>query len=87
MTAVTADDIFKLIFLNENGWIPIQISLKFAPRNPIDNKPALVQVMAWSRTGHSGLVTPYLWVNIDSCNGLLPDNTSPLHGPMLSYDQ
>ena len=26
--------------------IPIQISLKFVPKNPIDNKPALVQVMA-----------------------------------------
>ena len=26
--------------------IPIRISLKFVPRSPIDNKPALVQVMA-----------------------------------------
>ena len=42
MTAILADDIFKCIFLNENDWIPIQISLKFVPRSPIDNKPALV---------------------------------------------
>ena len=26
-----ADDIFKWIFLNENVWIPIKISLKFVP--------------------------------------------------------
>ena len=51
MAAVLADDIFKCIFLNENDRIPIQISLKFIPRSPLDNKPALVQVMAWSRIG------------------------------------
>ena len=39
---------FKCIFLNENYRIPIEISLK---RSPIDNKPALDQVMAWRRTG------------------------------------
>ena len=27
-----ADDIFKCIFLNENVWIPIRITLKFVPR-------------------------------------------------------
>ena len=32
MAAILADDIFKWIFLNENGRIPIQISLKFVPR-------------------------------------------------------
>ena len=37
-----ADDIFKCIFLNENVWIPIEISLKFVPKGPIDNIPALV---------------------------------------------
>ena len=47
MAASLADDIFKWIYLNENDIIPIQISLKFVPRSPIDNKPALVQAMAW----------------------------------------
>ena len=42
MAAILADDIFKCIFLNENDWIQIQISLKFVPRGPIDNNPALV---------------------------------------------
>ena len=40
MAAILADDIFKWIFLNEKGRIPIQISLNFVPRSPIDNKPA-----------------------------------------------
>ena len=30
------------ILLNENVWIPIEISLKFVPKGPIDNIPALV---------------------------------------------
>ena len=37
---------FKCIFLNENIWISIKISLKFVPKGPINNIPALVQIMA-----------------------------------------
>ena len=55
MVAILADNIFKCIFLNENDRIPIQISLKFVPRSPIDNKPALIQVMAWRRPGDKPL--------------------------------
>ena len=55
MAAILADDIFKCMFLNENDRISIQISLKFVPRNPIDKKAALVQVMAWRRTGDKPL--------------------------------
>ena len=47
MATILADDNFKCIFLNENYRIPIWISLKFVLKSPIDNKPALVQVMAW----------------------------------------
>ena len=46
-----ADDIFKRIFPNENVWISIDISLKFIPKGPIDNIPAMVQVMAWCWSG------------------------------------
>ena len=46
-----ADDVFKYILLNKKFCILIQISLKFVHKGPIDNKWALVQVMAWSRTG------------------------------------
>ena len=44
-----ADDIIRLIFLNEKIYILIQISLKFVPEDPIHHNPALVQVMAWHR--------------------------------------
>ena len=43
------------IFLNENVWIPIKISLKFVPNDPINNIPALVQIMAWRRPGDKPL--------------------------------
>ena len=38
-----ADDTFKRIFLNENVCISINISLKFVPKVPINNIPALVE--------------------------------------------
>ena len=41
--------------LNENDRIPVLISLKFVPKSPIDNKLALIQVMAWRRTGDTPL--------------------------------
>ena len=37
-----ADDTFKCIFVNEYIRISIKISLKFVPRGPINNIPALV---------------------------------------------
>ena len=45
-------DNFKCIFYNENVRISIKILLKIVPGDPIDNKSALVRVMAWRRTGH-----------------------------------
>ena len=50
-----ADDIFKRIFFNENVWISIKISLKFVPNGLINNIPALVQIMAWRRSGDKPL--------------------------------
>ena len=49
------DVIFQWIFLNENIWIPIAISLKFVPKGSINNIPALVQIMAWRRPGNKPL--------------------------------
>ena len=46
--------------LNENVRISIKISLKFVSKRPIDNKSALVQVMAWRRTGEKPLPEPML---------------------------
>ena len=71
-----SDNIFKLIFWNENLWISFKISLKFVPKGPVNNIPALVQIMAWCRPGNKPLselmmdrllkhncVTLPLWVN------------------------
>ena len=55
-----ADDIFKCIFLNENVSIAIEISLKFVPKGPINNIPALVQIMAWRRPGEKPLSEPMM---------------------------
>ena len=64
-----ANDIFECIYLNENDRITFQISLKFVPRSLIDNKPALVQVMAWRRTGDKPLPEPVLTQNTDAALG------------------
>ena len=60
MVDILADDNFKCIFLNENDRVPIQISLKFVPKSPVDNKPVLAWVMAWHPTGDKPLPEPML---------------------------
>ena len=54
------DDVFKRIFLNENVWSLLQISLKFVPKVPINNIPALVQIMACHRPGDKPLSKPMM---------------------------
>ena len=73
------DDMFECIFLIENVWIPIEISMKFVPKGPINNIQAMVQIMAWRRPGDKPLSEPMMdistthicvtrpqWVNIGS---------------------
>ena len=55
-----ADDIFKCIFLNENVWISIKISLKFVPKGPINDISALLQIMAWRHPGDKPLSEPMM---------------------------
>ena len=55
------DDNLKRIFLNENICISIKISLKFVPKGPINNIPALVQIMAWHRPGDKPLSEPIMF--------------------------
>ena len=50
-----AADIYKCIFLNKNTWLSVKIPLKFVPKGPINNIPALVQIMAWRRPGDKPL--------------------------------
>ena len=52
------DDIFTCIFFNENCCILIKFSLKYVRKGPIDNNPALVQIMAWRRSGDKPLSEP-----------------------------
>ena len=59
-----ADDIFKCIFMNENVLILIKISLKFTPKGPINNIPALVQIMAWCRPGDKPLSEPMMTISL-----------------------
>ena len=54
------DNIFKHIVFNENVWISIKISLKFLPKGPINNVPALVQIMAWRWSGNKPLSEPMM---------------------------
>ena len=52
MAAIFADDIFKCIFMDEMLCISIQISLKFVPKGPIDNKNRR-QAIAWTNVHSS----------------------------------
>ena len=58
MAASFTGDIFRWKFVKENVLIQVKISLKFVPRDPIDNKSSLVQVMAWRRIGDKPLHEP-----------------------------
>ena len=54
------DNIFRCIFVNEQLRILIKILLKVVPKGPIDNIPALVEIMAWRRIGDKPLSEPML---------------------------
>ena len=58
MAAILANDIFKCIFMNEKLCNLSLTSLKFVHKGQIDNKSALVQVMAWCQTGDKPLPEP-----------------------------
>ena len=55
MAATLADYTFKCISLNENSWILDNLSVKYVTWDIIDNMAALVQIMAWRRTGDKPL--------------------------------
>ena len=54
------DDIFRCIFLNGNIWISLNISLKFVPKDPINNIPVMVLIMARRRQGDKPLYEPIM---------------------------
>ena len=55
-----ADDIFKCIFLDENVWISIKISLKFVQKCPINDILALIYIIAWCRPSSKSLSDPMM---------------------------
>ena len=58
--AVSQMTLSNAFFFNENVRIAIKISLKFVPKGPINNNPALVQIMAWRRPGDKPLSEPMM---------------------------
>ena len=75
-----ADDFFMCIFFNENCCILVKVSLKYVRNGPIDNNPALVQILAWRRAGDKPLSEPVMislvthicvtrrrWVKVNTC--------------------
>ena len=55
-----ADAIFTWIFVNDNIWISIKISLKFVPNGLIKYFASLVQIMASRRPGDKPLSEPMM---------------------------
>ena len=54
------NDIFKWIFLNENIDLSMKISLTFVPKGPVNNIPALVQIMVWHCPGDKPISEPMM---------------------------
>ena len=61
-----ADDIFRCILVNEKLCILNKISLKLIPKGPIDNDPALVQIMVWRQVGDKPLPEPLMTLFTDA---------------------
>ena len=67
-----ADTIFKCIFFYENCSILIKASLEFVPKGPINNNPALVQVMLWWRPGNQPLAETMVALYTDTYVHVIP---------------
>ena len=78
------DENFKWIFLNENIWITIKFSMKFVCKDPINNIPALVQIMAWRADQVTSHYLNHRWLvywGIYASLGL-----NEIKGPRLVHD-
>ena len=93
-----ADEILKYIFLDENVWIAIDISLRIVPKGSINNFPSLVQIMAWRRPGDKPLSEPMMvrlpthicvtrrqWVNFCQLKGLIKCIKSYFYGLQIHF--
>ena len=48
------------MIISKAAWILIKVSLKFVPKDLLENKLVLVQVMAWGRPGGKPLSEPMM---------------------------
>ena len=100
MVAISQMTLSFPFFFNENIWILIKISLKFIPKGPINNVPALFEIMAWHQPGDKPLSQPMmasLLMHIYASYGLnglagfvgLRDYSSPIYfkGTILAMNQ
>ena len=60
MAAISQTTFSNAFSWNENVWIAINISPKFVHKGQINNIPALVQIMAWRRSGDKPLSEPMM---------------------------
>ena len=75
-------NIFKCIFLNENVWNLIKISLKFVPKGLLHNIPVLVPIMSWHRPGAKPLSEPMIFsLPMRICTLCLNELTLNVRGP------
>ena len=63
---INMDALSQTTFSSAFSWMKtFRISLKFVPKNPINNKSALVHVMAWRQIGDKPLSEPMLTKSTD----------------------
>ena len=82
-----AEDTFKRIFLNENVRISLKISLKIVPKGPINNNPALVQIMAWRRPGDKPLSEPTMVSLLTHICITRPQWAKPFHAEFFHFQE
>ena len=61
------DGILELIFLYDNCWILVSTQEKCLPEGPINNKPVLVQTIAWHWIGDRPMSEPIMVEVADQC--------------------
>ena len=85
MTAIFADDILKHISLNGINCVFIPILLKYVPKGPIINMPALVQMMPWRRIGDKPLSEPMVAQFTDAY--MRPSTSLSFNAPLSYFEQ
>ena len=60
MDAISQTTFSRVFSSMKNFSILIKFSLKYVRRGPIDNNPALVQILAWRRSGDKPLSEPMM---------------------------